>query len=207
MSTTRFGIIPASLFDHGLGPAEVALIALLSTYADKNGWCWPSQSTLATKLGRSRAWVISSLKTLQEAKILEITRKSGGISKYRISYDACHPTNTSRQPADTEQYQEQEGSPPTPPKTRRAAIDPAWKPPTTLQTAMHDRYPEIDIATEAEKMVNWAIDQGKVGTDWNRRFQNWCATAEKMRKSYGRRSSPSRQSAADVLNRIRAATN
>jgi hypothetical protein len=209
MSTTRFGIIPASLFEHDLGPAEIALIALLSTYADKDGWCWPTQTTLATKLGRSRAWVISCIKKLELAKILQKSAKSHGMYKYRIVYDtnvACQPTNTSRQPANTEQDQETQKAPPTPPKTRRATINPDWEPNSVVEQAMKTRYPNLDIATEVEKMVNWAIDQNKTGVDWNRRFQNWCNTAEKMRQTYGNRNSPSRQSSTEVLDRIRNAT-
>jgi hypothetical protein len=209
MSTTRFGIIPASLFEHDLGPAEIALIALLSTYADKDGWCWPTQTTLATKLGRSRAWVISCIKKLELAKILQKSAKSHGMYKYRIVYDtntSCQPANTSRQPADTEQDQELKEAPPSPPKARKATINPDWEPTSDIHKYLKVRYPKLDIDAEAEKMVNWAIDQNKTGVDWNRRFQNWCNTAEKMRIRYGRSNSPSRQSSTEVLDRIRNAT-
>jgi len=203
MSNTRFGIIPASLFDRNLGPAEVALIALLSTYADKEGWCWPSQTTLAKKLGKSRAWVIASLNKLEKTKILQITRKTGKISHYRIVYDTCQSTDRRCQPADTEQYQLTKEAPPTPPKQRKHGINPDWEPNSDVHQAMETRYPDLNVTIEAEKMVNWAIDQEKTGKDWNRRFQNWCRTAQEIRQKHDRKTP--RLSPEETLERIRSA--
>ena len=40
----RFAIVPArAIEDHRLGAAALRVLAALSTYSDKDGWCWPAQ--------------------------------------------------------------------------------------------------------------------------------------------------------------------
>ena len=61
-----WGIVCAHWVNHPeVGPDELALLALLSLYAGKDGACWPSQSTLADRLKRSRSWVIRVLNSLE----------------------------------------------------------------------------------------------------------------------------------------------
>jgi DNA-binding MarR family transcriptional regulator len=61
-----WGIVCADWVNHPeVGPDELALLALLSLYAGKDGACWPSQSTLADRLKRSRSWVIRVLNSLE----------------------------------------------------------------------------------------------------------------------------------------------
>ena len=61
-----WGIVCADWVNHPeVGPDELALLALLSLYAAKDGTCWPSQSTLADRLKRSRSWVIRVLNILE----------------------------------------------------------------------------------------------------------------------------------------------
>jgi hypothetical protein len=61
-----WGIVRADWVDHPeIGPDELALLALLSLYANQDGACWPSQSTLADRLKRSRSWVIRVLNRLE----------------------------------------------------------------------------------------------------------------------------------------------
>jgi hypothetical protein len=62
-----WGIVRASWVDHPeVGPDELAMLALLSLYANRDGSCWPSQSTLADRLKRSRSWVIRVLNRLEK---------------------------------------------------------------------------------------------------------------------------------------------
>jgi DNA-binding MarR family transcriptional regulator len=62
----EWGIVCADWVNHPeVGPDELALLALLSLYAAKDGTCWPSQSTLADRLKRSRSWVIRVLNILE----------------------------------------------------------------------------------------------------------------------------------------------
>jgi DNA-binding MarR family transcriptional regulator len=62
-----WGIVRASWVDHPeVGPDELAMLSLLSLYANRDGSCWPSQSTLADRLKRSRSWVIRVLNRLEK---------------------------------------------------------------------------------------------------------------------------------------------
>jgi Helix-turn-helix domain len=74
----RFGIVQAAWFANpALRAEEIAVLAALAVYADPRGFCWPSQSTLARALGRSRSWVIKVLNRLQAAGVIERTRRTG----------------------------------------------------------------------------------------------------------------------------------
>jgi Helix-turn-helix domain len=62
-----WGIVRVDWVNHPeVGPDELALLALLSLYANQDGACWPSQSTLADRLKRSRSWVIRVLNRLED---------------------------------------------------------------------------------------------------------------------------------------------
>lgn len=63
----QFSILPTSAsVDKRVGPAAHQLLSLLSSYADEEGWCWPSQKTLAERLGISERSVRERLATLEE---------------------------------------------------------------------------------------------------------------------------------------------
>ncbi|MCW8088287.1 helix-turn-helix domain-containing protein [Sabulicella glaciei] len=69
-----------------------AVLAALSTYADDQGFCFPSQATLARWLKRSRPWVNQVIADLARLGFLEKTqwrRNDGGMSscRYRLLDD------------------------------------------------------------------------------------------------------------------------
>lgn len=80
--TPRWGKIPAWWMEHdGVDADGVAVLAALATFADRQGRCWPSQTTLAGKLKRSRAWVNKTIAKLAEAGLVEVKDRwsdSGG---------------------------------------------------------------------------------------------------------------------------------
>ena len=68
----RFGMIPAALTDcEAVGLDEIGVLAVMSTYADRDGHCRVSQSTLAHILKRSRPWVIKTINTLEGLGLVE----------------------------------------------------------------------------------------------------------------------------------------
>ncbi len=91
--TARWGKIPAWWFDHEQLDADgIAVLSALSTFADRQGRCWPSQTTLATKLKRSRAWVNKVVAQLAEIGLIEVKDRwsqSGGrlSSLYTLAMD------------------------------------------------------------------------------------------------------------------------
>jgi hypothetical protein len=78
----RFSIIPArAIEDPRLHSAALRVLSAIGTYANKEGWCYPSQSTLAKRLKISRPAVNRQIKILVELGYLEATRrvdKDGG---------------------------------------------------------------------------------------------------------------------------------
>lgn len=69
----RYGIVHARWTEHeDIGADEIAVLAVLSTYADRAGWCGVSQSTLGTRLKRSRSWTNKVLQRLEAAGIIRI---------------------------------------------------------------------------------------------------------------------------------------
>jgi DNA-binding MarR family transcriptional regulator len=68
----RWGIVRADWADHPeVGVDELAVLAILSLYADRAGRCWPSQSTIAVRLGKGRAWVNRVIGRLHALGLIE----------------------------------------------------------------------------------------------------------------------------------------
>ena len=100
--TGRFGIIPATIFDADLTPQDIALLCLLSTYADKTGYCWPSYETLADKLNRSKGWVSQRMSVLEAEGFIIISKRGKQKYGFKILYDqeqTVQPAKQTVQPA------------------------------------------------------------------------------------------------------------
>lgn len=77
-TTSRWGKIPAWWLDHpDLDADGFAVLAALATFADEHGLCWPSQSTLAAKLKRSRPTINRILQTLDRMGLVRIEHRRG----------------------------------------------------------------------------------------------------------------------------------
>ena len=89
----RFAITPAlAVEDRRLGDAAYRVLACLGTYADRQGWCWPSTIALAQRLGITRQAVQRSLRQLAELGYIEVEarrRTDGGYdrNRYRLLFD------------------------------------------------------------------------------------------------------------------------
>ncbi len=76
--TGRWGRIPAWWLDHpDLEADGLAVLAALATFADEHGVCWPSQSTLAAKLKRSRPTINRILQRLDDMGLVSIEHRRG----------------------------------------------------------------------------------------------------------------------------------
>ncbi|QQP93485.1 helix-turn-helix domain-containing protein (plasmid) [Skermanella sp. TT6] len=63
---SRWGTVAASVMRRpGLSVAAKAVYAALATYADRVGWIWVRQETIASDLERSRAWVHAAIAELE----------------------------------------------------------------------------------------------------------------------------------------------
>ncbi len=89
----RFSIVPARAGeDRRLGPAALRVLAALGTFSDKDGWCWPSLTTLATQLSTRRQVVQRHVQELAKLGYIEIqhqNRSDGGnaANRYRLLFD------------------------------------------------------------------------------------------------------------------------
>lgn len=78
LDTRRWGRIPAWWLDHpGLDADGFAVLAALATFADDGGLCWPSQSTLAAKLKRSRPTINRIIQGLSDLGLVGIEHRRG----------------------------------------------------------------------------------------------------------------------------------
>lgn len=76
--TRRWGRIPAWWLDHpGLDADGFAVLAALATFADEDGLCWPSQSTLAAKLKRSRPTINRIIQGLSDIGLVGVEHRRG----------------------------------------------------------------------------------------------------------------------------------
>jgi hypothetical protein len=78
--------------DQRLTPVGKALLALLGTFTDKNGWCHPKQTELAAALGVSREYVSRTLRTLVELGYVDTrsftaSRRGRVALEYRVRTD------------------------------------------------------------------------------------------------------------------------
>lgn len=86
-AVTRWGKLPAWWLLHPDVDADrFAVLAALTTYADDEGFCEPSQGTLAKRLGRSRPWanrVVADLASLGLLRKQGRARSNGGTTSCR----------------------------------------------------------------------------------------------------------------------------
>lgn len=163
----RWGRIPAWWLDHpDLDADGLAVLAALSTYADEEGTCWPSQATLAGKLKRSRSTVNRLIGRLQEIGMLTVERRSAGdggrlSSLYRLRLsppDAGHDTgvvaaDSPRSAARQEQPHPKQipDSPDAPERLRTVPAD--WVPSADDLAWAASRCSDIDLKRHVEGFV------------------------------------------------------
>lgn len=90
----RFSIVPARAYDAGALPdGALRVLGILGTYSDKDGWCFPSQGTLATRAGLERPTVVRNIGILVERGFITKTNRqrpngSNTSCLYRIIFDS-----------------------------------------------------------------------------------------------------------------------
>ena len=92
----RYSIFAArAVFDPHLTAIDVRVLAALGTYSDRQGWCFPAQSTLAERCNVARQSVVASIKRLAEFGYIQVTPQVTGkgrqINLYRVLMDLPAP--------------------------------------------------------------------------------------------------------------------
>lgn len=109
----RFSVIPArAVDDKRLGSAAIRVLLVLGTYANRDGWCYPSMATIAKRLGISEAAIRKQIRLLERYGYLRVEhrqRENGSTTTnlYRILHDVDIPPEHDRL---------QEGEPEVPPE-------------------------------------------------------------------------------------------
>ena len=91
--TSKFGVVPTlAILDKSITHAELRVFSLLCSYADKNGYCYPSQKTLAEQLGIAREGMNRHIRSLEKTgwiKSVQRFRADGSKRSklYSILYD------------------------------------------------------------------------------------------------------------------------
>ena len=99
---TRFSAIPsAAIEDMRLTGADLNVLAALGYHTCKDGWCWPSQDTIAAKARLSRQFVVESMKRLVRWGYVERYIENNNTRKirYRVILDVANaPAEAKPQP-------------------------------------------------------------------------------------------------------------
>ncbi len=72
-----------ALYDGRLSLLAFKVLAVLCDMANPEGECWPSQTYLADKLGRSRQVINPAIKELEKAKYI-LTTETSSVNNYKI---------------------------------------------------------------------------------------------------------------------------
>ncbi|WP_455173234.1 helix-turn-helix domain-containing protein [Azospirillum largimobile] len=106
LDARRWGRIPAWWLDHpGLDADGFAVLAALATFADEDGLCWPSQSTLAAKLKRSRPTINRIIQGLSDIGLVGVEHRRGRDGArlsclYRLRFTPADPVIDSAEDSD-----------------------------------------------------------------------------------------------------------
>lgn len=192
----RWGRIPAWWLDHpDLDADGLAVLAALSTYADEAGVCWPSQTTLAAKLKRSRPTVNRIVARLEAIGLIAVEHRSaanGGRLSCRYRLSLTPPTLTHAQTApdssadspcsapSQEQLQTKQ-IPDSLSKRERVASPSAlidevpsdWSPSADDRVWAATRFPDADLDRHAELFVRRCQAHGYRYKDFGAAWRSW----------------------------------
>lgn len=180
---TRWGKIPAWWLDHPELDADgFAVLAALSTFADEQGVCWPSQSTLAAKLKRSRPTINRILQRLDDIGLVTIEHRRGRDGarlscryRLRIERDAsvsAEPPTPSAMPVQPADRDDSSTNVPCPTASQKqlqseqnpdslasqargpvCSVDPGWTPAAVDRAWATERFSAVDLDRHVEGFV------------------------------------------------------
>ena len=189
---SRWGTVAASVMRRpGLSVAAKAVYAALATYADRVGWIWVRQETIAADLERSRAWVHAAIAELEEQGLLLHDRQyiegRQRASRYQLQDGLARRRNEDAElseqadaavkPADTSHHDESKDS--FSGLTRESAPEasglvPAdWVPTVDDMAWARSRHPNLDILAFTESFVLSCRAKGYRYADPSAAWRRW----------------------------------
>jgi len=181
MTTGRFGIIPATVFNAGLTPQDIALLALLSTYADNTGYCWPSYKTLAEKLNRSQGWVSQRVNILKDEGFLVISKRGAQKYGFKLLYDQSVTVQPAELDIETVQPAEVTVQPAEQNKTiniqyrytKKVQLPDGFKPTAEMLEYLANKRPDINISKFTENFILSCQAKGYLYKNWTMAWKKW----------------------------------
>lgn len=190
---TRFGIIPAHVFDKDLEAPAIALLAAISTFADKDGWCFPKLETLGQMLNRSKGWVSGQTKVLEAAGMITTKCGAGNKMVFRILYDRVQHTELRVQPAKLSYNNTKEHKRISKPQKTLIPDDFAVSP--EMMIWARKEVPNVNMESETKKFINHAeANDRKCASNrgWIAAWRNWLLNASEFSNVKAYRSSSSK---------------
>jgi hypothetical protein len=192
----RWGTVSASVMRRpGLSAAAKTVYAALATYADRTGWIWVRQETIASDLERSRGWVHAAIAELEGQGIVQHDRQyiegRQRASRYRLrdglpreaGAAVLEKSDSAVQSADTSHYdeskdslfrEEAESSRQKPANRDPAALIPGDWVPTAADIAWaRTRYPRLDVLAFTETFVLSCRAKGYLYSDPSAAWRRW----------------------------------
>ena len=229
--TGRWGRIPAWWLEHpDLDADGFAVLAALATFADETGLCWPSQSTLAAKLKRSRPTINRILQRLDDIGLVSIEHRRGRDGArlsclYRLRFvqdggeGVREPAEHAVRAADrddseahtpcSQASQEQLHAEQTPDSLASSGREPVrdvpvdWMPTTDDLTWARDRHAEVDLGRHVESFILRCQAHGYRYRDISSAWRAWLAQDAAASKAPILRNTPFAGAAAMPPSRTR----
>jgi hypothetical protein len=193
---SRWGTVAASVMRRpGLSVAAKAVYAALATYADRVGWIWVRQETIAADLERSRAWVHAAIAELEEQGLLLHDRQyiegrqrasryqlQDGLARRRGGNDTelaevSEQADAAVKPADTGHHDESKDSfSGFERESAREAAEPVpadWVPTVDDMAWARSRHPNLDILAFTESFVLSCRAKGYRYADPSAAWRRW----------------------------------
>jgi hypothetical protein len=189
---SRWGTVAASVMRRpGLSVAAKAVYAALATYADRVGWIWVRQETIAADLERSRAWVHAAISELEEQGLLLHDRQyiegRQRASRYQLqdglarrpNEDAAELAEVSEQadaavkPADTSHHDESKDSFSGFARESAEPVPADWVPTVDDMAWARSRHPNLDILAFTESFVLSCRAKGYRYADPSAAWRRW----------------------------------
>lgn len=159
------------------------LLVVLADYANADGECWPSQSTLARRTGMNKATVNRKLKILEQAGL--ISRISGNHSastRYTVQLGLSQSATRVVAECDTNL-----------PVKPNNTLSEDWKPSEKLMQSINEiafkGNTEIDHDIEAIKFTSHHLSKGSKFRNIDLAYRKWCANAITYAKGASSRTS------------------
>jgi hypothetical protein len=189
---SRWGTVAASVMRRpGLSVAAKAVYAALATYADRVGWIWVRQETIASDLERSRAWVHAAIAELEEQGLLLHDRQyiegrqrasryqlQDGLARRRTDDDAdlaevSEQADAAVKPADTSHHDESKDSFSSTAREPAAPVPADWVPTVDDIAWARSRHPNLDILAFTESFVLSCRAKGYRYADPSAAWRRW----------------------------------